>query len=166
MNTDKLFCDYDRNGEPIYYYDEELKDVFSGHIEDYDRGFKCMEADVVDGYIDGICKVYYFKSDKLEYISWMKHNLQNGLYMDFYENGQVQYVCLVRNNWYYDEHRYDNEGKLIEKTIWSEKTTSFADPVVDPKLIEELRKKYDLDKINEEILRDGINFQYEKYFRK
>ena len=30
--------------------------------------------------------------------------------------------------------------------------------------IQELRKKYDLMKIHEEIVRDGVNFNYQKYF--
>lgn len=166
MNINDLFIKDDINGEAIFFEDKECLCPFSGHIEDYDRDIICKEADVVDGYINGVCKDYYFKSTSLEIISGMKNNMANGLHIEFHENGMVRNLSLVIKNIYFDSYDYDREGKLISKKLWNEKPTFPLVSKNDLARIAELRKQYDLVRINEEILFEGMNFKYEKYFRK
>ena len=101
MNRDDLFEKYeDTYDEPCYYIDKDCTKPFTGHIEDYDRGYLSMESDVVNGYLEGVRKDYFFMSDKLEMISQVKHNLTNGLSIEFYETGVIHsiyfdYHCVI-----------------------------------------------------------------------
>ena len=164
MNEIELYNTYDDNGNPIYYIDEECTKLYTGHLEEYDRGILCREGDIVDGYYDGVCKEYYDYSDKLEIISQMKYNLQMGLSMEFYESGRVRSISLVLQNWEIDSISYDENGGITEKSF---RPDGLEFPFFEEfylKKIEELRAKYNLMKINEEIVRDGVNFDYKKYF--
>ena len=167
MNTKLLFDTYDINSdERIFYNDRECLCPYNGHIEDYDRGFICMEADVVDGYINGIYKEYYFKTNKLEIICEMEHNIQTGLNINFHENGRVRDISLAINNYFFDLYEYDEEGNLIYEDKWPDEPKFPFVTEQDLNKIQELRKKYNLSEINKEILIEGLNFNYEKYFRK
>lgn len=165
MDVDNLFEEYDINGEPIFFVDEDCLQPFSGHIEEYDRGFLCMESDVVEGFLDGVYKEYFFLKKKLQLISNVKKNMSNGLSIEFYENGMVQSLSLVIDNEFFDSYQYDENGKLIDKRIWSGQDESLLNLNTDGVRVTELREEYNLEQINEEILRDGINFDYKKYFR-
>ncbi|CBK73057.1 hypothetical protein CIY_00620 [Butyrivibrio fibrisolvens 16/4] len=68
MNENDLFVLDDINGNPMFYVDEECTKTYTGRTEDYFQGVLCREAEVVDGYYDGVCKDYYQLSDKLEMI--------------------------------------------------------------------------------------------------
>ena len=125
-----------------------------------------MEADVVSGYINGICKEYYFETKQLEIISGMKNNMANGLHIEFHENGMVRNLSLVIKNIYFDSYDYDREGKLISKKLWNEKPTFPLVSENDLARIEELRKKYNISMINDKIVSDGLGFDFERYFEK
>lgn len=164
MNISDLYTKDDVNGEAIYFVDESCTQAFSGHVEDYDRGFLCMEAEVINGYLKGVCKEYFFLSTKLEGIGTMKANLKNGLWIYFYENGLVQSISLVFNNSFFDSYAYDKFGKLDKITLLTQESSSFllSERYFDKIL--KLREAYKLEKINDEILQKGSGFQYEKYF--
>lgn len=164
MDTKELFYKYDDNGEPIYYADEDFNNLFTGHIEDYDRDFLCMEADVEDGFIKGIFKEYYFKSDKLETVAYYEHNVQYGLEMEFYENGMVRSFSISICNDYLDTYYFDSDGKLLEKKIWPNSDFWLIKTRNDDTTIENMRKKFNLEDICEDILKSGRNFDYKKYF--
>ena len=164
MNEMDLYFKYDINGNNIFYVDEECTKPYTGHVEDYDQGFIWRESDVVNGYYDGVCKEYYFKSDKLEMISEMKYNLQTGLSIEFYESGRVRSVSTLIYDGEIDSISYDENGEITEKCF---RPDGPKFPLKDEQrlnLIQEIRDKYDLMKIHEEIVRDGINFDYKKYF--
>ena len=164
MNEIELFNKYDINGNPIYYIDEACTKPYTGHLEEYDRGILCREGDIVDGYYDGVCKEYYDYSDKLEMISQMKHNLQIGLSFEFYESGNVRSVSTNINNGLIDCIWFDENGEITRKYSRPDNSPFLSHDEQSLKKIQEIRDKYDLMKINEEIVRDGINFDYKKYF--
>jgi hypothetical protein len=164
MNEIELYTTDDFNGNPIYYIDEDCTKPYTGHLEEYDRGFICREGNIVNGYYDGVCKEYYDYSDKLEMISHMKYSLQTGLSIEFYESGKVRAVALVIQNYDIDYICYDENGEITEKKF---RPDGPAFPFVDESHLEEikeLREKYNLMKIHEEIVRDGEKFNYKKYF--
>lgn len=168
MDIDELFEKYeDTYEEPCYYIDEGCTQPFTGHIEEYDRGYLCMECDVVDGYMEGIRKDYFFMSDKLETICQMKHNLSNGLLIEFYETGVIQSISFDYHNVILDSYEYTETGSLKAVDIFTGDNCfgCYIDENCVHRLME-LREEYDFEKMNEEILRDGIKFDYEKYFRK
>jgi antitoxin component YwqK of YwqJK toxin-antitoxin module len=164
MNELALFNKYDINGNLIYYLDKDCTEEYTGHIEEYDRGVLCREFDVVNGYLDGICKEYFIKSNKIESITQMKYNMQNGLYIDFYENGKVQSIAIAIDNDYIDYIIYDDQGNIQHNSFENEENRGAFIIEQQELRIQELRKKYDLMKIHEEIVRDGENFNYQKYF--
>lgn len=168
MNIDELFEKYEDNyDEPSYFIDEACTQSFTGHIEDYDRGFLTMESDVVDGYMDGVRKDYFFMSDKLEAISQMKHNITDGLSIEFYETGLIHCISFDYHNALLDYYEYTETGSLKKVDLFTgDNRLGFYIDKNCVRRLKELREKYDLEKMNEEILRDGINFDYEKYFRK
>lgn len=168
MNIDDLFEKYeDTYDEPSYYIDEDCTQSFTGHIEDYDRGYLSMECDVLDGYLDGVRKDYFFMSDRLETISQVKHNLTNGLSIEFYETGVIHYISFDYHNVLLDFYEYTETGTLKKVDLFTgdNRFGCYIDENCVRRLME-LRAEYDLEKMNEEILRDGINFDYKKYFRK
>lgn len=166
MNVDDLFEEYDINGEPIFFIDEDCTQPYTGHIEEYDRGFLCMEADVVEGFMEGIYKEYHFMKKELMIISNVSKNMTNGLSIEFFENGRVESISLAIDNYFFDSYTYDELGNLEseEKMQDNEDLVCFSENDLDA--IKRIRKRFDLQQINNEILRDGINFDYGKYFKK
>lgn len=164
MNEIELYTIDDFNGNPIYYIDEDCTKPYTGHLEEYDRGFICREGNIVNGYYDGVCKEYYDYSDKLEIISQMKYSLQTGLSMELYESGKVRAVALVIQNYDIDYIIYNEDGTIGAKEFWTNERKIPFSTEEDMKQIKELRAKYDLLKIHEEIVRDGEKFNYKKYF--
>lgn len=165
MNTNELYELHDRNDESIYFLDKACTMPYTGHIEEYFKGQLSMESDVVEGYRDGICKEYYDDTHTIELIGGIKYNMANGFHIEFYESGRIRSISLVVNNCFFDSYDYDEEGKLTLVEIWpNDKRLPFG-PDFDQSIISKLRQKYNLAEINEEILRDGQDFSYEKYFR-
>lgn len=164
MNEIELYNTYDINGNPVYYLDKDCTEEYTGHIEEYDQGVICREFDVVNGYLDGICIEYFFKTSKIESITQMKFNMQNGLYIDFYKNGKVQSIAIAVDNDYVDYIIYDDQGNIQHNSFENEENRGAFIMEQQELCIQELRKKYDLMKIHEEIVRDGVNFNYQKYF--
>lgn len=164
MDENDLFFLDDINGNPRFYVDEECTQPYTGYTKDYFQGVLCREAEVVDGYYDGICKEYYQLSDKLEMISHMKYSLQTGLSIEFYESGKVRAVALVIQNYDIDYIIYNEDGTIDAKEFWTNERKIPFSTEEDMKQIKELRAKYDLLKIHEEIVRDGEKFNYKKYF--
>lgn len=164
MDTRNIFTKDDENGEPIYYKDAACTEPFCGHIEDFDRDFLCMEADVDNGFIKGIFKEYYFKSKQIESISYYDQNVQYGLEMEFYESGLVRSFSISICNDYLDTYRFSETGKLLEKKIWPDSDFWFIKSRNDDVTIKQMRAKYNLEKICEDVLKNGKDFDYRKYF--
>jgi len=164
MNENNLFYKDDLNGNPMFYLDQECTKPYTGHTEDYFKEHLSREGDVVNGYYEGIYKGYYDYSGKLEIVSQMEHNLTNGLSIEFFENGQVRSISLVFHNWYFDSVDYNENGEVEEENLnsdekrWPHFTAEQKDEIY------KLREKYNLKEIHEEIMREGKNFKYEKYF--
>ena len=164
MNEADLFCKDDINGNPVYFIDRECTKAYTGHIEDYDKGFLCMEADVADGFIQGIRKEYYPESLQLEKISYMEHNLIMGLDMYFYENGKVRFLTLAICNDFFDLYEFNEDGTLKTVKLWPDSNFWYLEQRGDADRISRMRAQFDLKKISEEIMREGENFDYRKYF--
>lgn len=165
MNARDLYTKYDCNGDYIYFTDEACTNAYTGHIEDYDNGYLWREADVVDGFMNGIYKEYFENSMQPAQIVHCEHNLQFGLNVEFYESGKVHYTSLVISNDYFDCLEFDENGSVIKKEIWPDSHFQFWIMKNDDKKIKRLRMLFDLEKISEEIRRDGKHFDYEKYFK-
>ena len=123
-----------------------------------------MEADVVNGFVTGICKEYFFKSTQLEQISYQKNNLHHGLVIEFFENGKVKFVTLEIANGAFEAYEFDENSKLKIKQIYPDPALYFLKVNGDDEIMKQLRQKFNLEKISEEIQRDGENFDYRKYF--
>lgn len=94
MEEKQLYTQYDINGDYIYYLDKECTKAFSGHIEDYDRGALCMEADVVDGYMNGIHKEYFDNSTQLKQICFYK-KMFNLVYIWIFMKREACIICVL-----------------------------------------------------------------------
>jgi antitoxin component YwqK of YwqJK toxin-antitoxin module len=169
MNVNELWFKYDDNRNPIYYIDEECKHLYTGHVEEYyNDGTRDWEADVVDGIVDGVYKEYTEDEDNvLEVIEYEKYSLGNGLSFEFHKNGYISSVCIVINNYITDCLEYNEKGELCGGDFWENDKSEAYMASVDwwVERLNEFRTKFDLEIINEEILRDGKNFDYMKYFR-
>ena len=118
MNSDDLFFDDDINGEPIYFLDEDLKMPYTGHLEEYFQGKLSFEADVVDGFLDGVCKKYYDLTGEIEDISHMEHNLSTGFGISFYKNGSVSILGISMHNLLVEYISLDENGEIKEKKLY------------------------------------------------
>ena len=125
MNARDLYTKYDCNGDYIYFTDEACINAYTGHIEDYDNGYLWREADVVDGFMNGIYKEYFENSMQPAQIVHCEHNLQFGLNVEFYESGKVHYTSLVISNDYFDCLEFDENGSVIKKEIWPDSHFQF-----------------------------------------
>ena len=169
MNVNELWFKYDDNRNPIYYIDEECKHLYTGHVEEYyNDGTRDWEADVVDGIVDGVYKEYTEDEDNvLEIIEYEKYSLSNGLCLNFHKNGYVSALTIDINNYSVDYYAYNEKGELSGYDCWENDKAEAYMASVDwwCERLREYRSKYDIEAINEEILRDGKNFDYMKYFR-
>lgn len=164
MNELDLFYKYDINDNPMFYVDEECTKPYTGHTEDYFQGVLCREAEVVDGYYEGVCKDYYENSSRLEMVYQMKYSLNTGLSIEFYESGRVRAISLFLQNSIFDYIMYYEDGGIEDKKFWTKEQRFPFCNEEDMLIIKELREKYNLMKIHEEIVRDGEKFNYKKYF--
>lgn len=165
MEMFKLYHKYDINGEYIFFTDKECTKYYTGHIEWSENGFLYLEADIVEGFQNGVYKEYFEKTKQIKQIVYCEHNVQQGLNIEFYESGKVHYISLAICNDYFDYYEFDENGNLIKKEIWPDSDFEFSDVQKDEKKIKQLRQKFNLENISEEIKRDGKNFDYEKYFK-
>ena len=152
MRCEYLFEKYDINDEPVYFTDPECQMPYTGTVEEYLDGKTCWEADVVDGMMEGIEKIYNHESGKLEAIYEKKHNLDNGLSIEYYENGKIKNIFTTIDNLLIDFYDYDENGCVSSKGYMDENDIHYR--IVKDK-ISELRDKYNLEKLNEEILEFG-----------
>lgn len=159
MNCENLYEGEDVNGEPKFYVDENCTIPYTGHVEDYFKEKLSWECDIVDGLQDGIEKIYYDFTGELETIHEVKDNMSNGLSIEYYKSGKIRNIAIVINNLCIDFYSYDEEGKQEKVFIMDENEWHYC--LVKDK-IPELRKKYDLRKLNEEILEYGKPVKYGK----
>lgn len=166
MDEMNLYTKYDINGEEIFFLDKACTRPYTGKIEKFFKGVLNCEADVVEGFLDGVCIWYYDNTDLIESISQMKHNLTTGLAIEFFKNGRVNTIALFIREGSVDSIIYDENGKIDKEEYWDKEKNNFYhfSTDADVEMIKKLREKYDLRKINEEIMREGKNFDYKKYF--
>ena len=94
----------------------------------------------------------------------MRYNLNTGLMVEFYKDGSISGISLSVNEYALEYVYYDKNGN-IEYEKYREKTFETFKVRKEIKgIVQELLEKYDLRKINEEIMREGNNFNYKKYF--
>ncbi len=164
MNVEELYYGEDTYGNEMFFEDEECIIPYTGPVEEYFHGFLCKEAEVVDGYYEGVCKDYYENSSRVEMIYQMKYSLNTGLSIEFYESGRVRAISLFLQNSIFDYIMYYEDGGIEDKKFWTKEQKFPFSNEEDMLIIKELREKYNLMKIHEEIVRDGENFNYKKYF--
>ncbi len=164
MNTNDLFSIDDINSEPIYFLDEECTKPYTGHLEEYFQGKLSFEADVADGFLDGICKKYHDYTGEIEDISTMKHNMSTGFGISFYRNGNISAIGTSFQNYPVEYITLDENGGIEEEKNWKSDEIKPAFNNDQMRQIHELCQKYDLKEIHKEIIREGKNFQYAKYF--
>ena len=148
----------------IFYLDENCAMPYTGHVEDYFKGKLSWECDIVDGVKNGIEKTYYGFTGELECINEVKENMGNGLAMEFYKSGKVMSISTTIDNLIIDSYSYSEEGELEEISIWGKDNSIGINYSRVKEKIPELRKRYDLEKLNEEILQYGIPMEFRKHF--
>ena len=143
MNTKNLYEKDDYDIYSIYYLDKECTQPYTGHVEEYWNGRLSWEEDVVNGFGEGLRKEYDDIYGMLESVKEVRHNKINGL-------GLAIDYCF-----------YDEIGKLTEEFYLSE---PFYILGIDTSRIKEkipaMREKYNLKKLNEEILKFGKPMEY------
>ena len=148
----------------IFYLDENCTIPYTGHVEDYFKGKLSWECDIVDGVRNGIEKTYYGFTGELECINEVKDNMGNGLAMEFYKNGKVMSISTTIDNLIIDSYSYSEDGKLAKVDIWGMENSIGINYSRVKEKIPVLRKRYDLEKLNEEILQYGIPIEFRKHF--
>ena len=88
----------------------------------------------------------------------------NGLAMEFYKSGKVMSISTTIDNLIIDSYSYSEEGELEEVSIWGKDNSIGINYSRVKEKIPELRKRYDLEKLNEEILQYGIPIEFRKHF--
>jgi len=161
MNTKDLYEKEDYDIYSIYYTDKECTQPYTGHVEEYWNGKLCWESDIVNGYGEGIRKDYDNIHDVLESVMEVRHNKANGLGFEYYRNGRIASISISIDDIAIDYCFYDETGKLTKEFYLSE---PFYISGIDTSGIKEkipaVREKYDLKKLNEEILKYGKPMKY------
>lgn len=161
MNTKNLYEKEDYDIYSIYYTDEECTKPYTGHVEEYWRGKLSWEADIVNGFMQGVTKEYNDRSGILETAMEMKQNKVNGLEFGYYENGKIASISIWVENVEIDYCHYDEAGRLTEQFILPEPYDILGINMLGIRdKILEVRKKYNLEKLNEEILKYGRPMKY------
>lgn len=162
MNIENLYEGEEVNGEATFYVDKNCTVPYTGHIEYYFNNKLSWECDIVNGLMNGIEKEYYDNTGELERIGQVKNNMGYGLCVEYYKNGKVSSISLVYNTVNFDSYSYDEQGVLQEIYIMNENNSFGISYSLIKDKIFELREKYSLEKLNEEIL-NNKNFSKE-YF--
>lgn len=163
MNCEDLYEKCDINGESVYFTDQECKMLYTGHVEYYFNGILCWEADIVNGIMEGLEKVYNNETGELESVNEKKYNMSNGLSIEYYKNGKIKSISTNINNCLIDFYDYDENGNISATSFLDEKDIHYC--LVKNK-IPELREKYNLEKLNKEILKHGKSIEYGKLLYK
>lgn len=152
MNIDDLYEGEEINGEATFYVDKNHTIPYTGHIEYYFNGKLSWECDIVDGLQNGIEKEYYDNTGELERIGEVKDNMGYGLSVEYYKSGKIRSISLLYDTVNFDSYSYDEEGMLEEIYIMNEDNSfGISYSSIKSKILE-LRKKYDLEKLNKEVL--------------
>lgn len=159
MNCENLYEKCDINDESVYFVDQECKIPYIGHVEYYFNGILCWEADIVNGIMEGLEKVYNNETGELESVNEKKYNMSNGLSIEYYENGKIKSISTNIDNCLIDFYDYDENGNISSTSFLDEKDIHYC--LVKNK-IPELREKYNLEKLNKEILKYGKPIEYGK----
>ncbi|MDE6912894.1 MAG: hypothetical protein K2P35_04270 [Lachnospiraceae bacterium] len=161
MNAKDLYEKADYDVYSIYYTDKECTQPYTGHVEEYWNGKLCWESDIVNGYGEGIRKEYDNIHDVLETVIEVKHNKANGLGFDYHRNGRIASIGISIDDIDIDYYLYDETGKLMKEFHVSEPYDTFEIRISGIKeKIPAIREKYNLKKINEEILKYGKPMKY------
>ncbi len=161
MNTKNLYEKDDYDIYSIYYLDKECTQPYTGHVEEYWNGRLSWEEDVVNGFGEGLRKEYDDIYGMLESVKEVRHNKINGLGFEYHRNGKIASISINIDNLAIDYCFYDEIGKLTEEFYLSE---PFYILGIDTSRIKEkipaMREKYNLKKLNEEILKFGKPMEY------
>lgn len=152
MNIENLYEGEEVNGETSFYIDENCTMPYTGHIEYYFKDKLSWECDIVDGLQNGIEKEYYDNTGELERVSEVKDNMGYGLSIEYYKSGKIRSISLVFHTVNFDSYSYDENG-ILEKVYVMNEDNSFGINyfAIKDKILE-LREKYNLDKLNKEVL--------------
>jgi antitoxin component YwqK of YwqJK toxin-antitoxin module len=113
MNTINLYEKEDYDIYSIYYTDQECTQPYTGHVEEYWNDILSWEADIVDGYGEGIRKEYD-ENGKLKIIMEEEKNKVNGLEFEYYNSGKILSASLWIDNIVIESYIYDETGSLVE----------------------------------------------------
>lgn len=154
MNSKDLFEGEELHGEPVLYVDENCTIPYTGHIEEYFNGKISWECDIVNGLQNGIEKTYYDNTGELERVNEIKDNMGSGLCVEYYKNGKISSISILIGNVNVDYYSYNEEGKLRKVYVMDDKNEIGIDWISIKDKIPAYRKKYNLEKINEKILKN------------
>ena len=167
MNYKDLYeTDFEINGDTVFYEDEECTIPFTGHVEEYWNGKLSWECDIVNGLREGIEKTYYDNTGELEIVNEVKNNNGYGLAVEYYKSGRIKSISFLVDTVNADGYIYDETGNILIHEIMNEENSfGIAFCHIKEKL-DELRRAYDLEKINEDIQKYGEKIDIvDKYFR-
>jgi antitoxin component YwqK of YwqJK toxin-antitoxin module len=117
MNCNDLYEGKYKNGNPTYYVDKSCTISFTGHLKEYFKGKLSRECDIVNGFMEGIEKIYYDFEGCLEMYREVNENRNNGLSIEYYRNGQIMNIATAIDEYYIiDFYSYTEQGKQQE--IW------------------------------------------------
>lgn len=142
VNFNELFTDYDtRSGTDVFYLDKELKQPFTGIVEEYFNGKLSCEYEVENGYKKGKEKEFY-DTGELRLESDVKNNIVDGIQKEFYENGRLKSISIVIRNVFIDTIFLDETGKVSGKKTIDKNHPSYF--LVSRK-IQEYRERYKIE---------------------
>ncbi|MFZ1705499.1 MAG: hypothetical protein WAT79_14215 [Saprospiraceae bacterium] len=110
---------YHPNGktEVIEQYNEEGK-LHGVYQVFYDNGQLMTDKNYINNELEGEVRVYY-KTGKLKEVVQFKDSQENGAFVEYFPNGQIQWkgTYLNGDNEFGDLEEYDSTGILIKKMI-------------------------------------------------
>lgn len=162
MKFEDLYEGEEVNGTTKLYVDESCIVPYTGHVEEYFDGKLSWECDIVDGLQDGIEKIYYDFTGELERINEVHNNMGYGLCIEYYKSGKISSISILVHNLNVDSYSYNENGKLEKVRIMNENNAVGINYSFIKDKMQILRKRYSLEKLNEEILEYGKPIQYGK----
>jgi len=155
MNYEELYEDGEINGDTVFYLDEECTEKYTGHIEYYFNNILIWECDIKEGVRSGVEKHYYEETGELEQINQIENNVGKGISIEYYKNGKIRSISLLVNNLNIDSYEYNEEGQLESKYVYSDERVLGINHLALKEQLIELREKFNLEMINEEIMKYG-----------
>ena len=107
-----LFSTNDSNGEFVYFLDEKNCKPFNGIIYGLFQSKYDYEAEIKDGYKDGI-ELIYNSDGNLEQISECRHNMLYGVSKEYREDSSLATVSVVLNNNHLKVIEVDSERNIV-----------------------------------------------------